>query len=151
MSRFEDAVNDVEMEKQSSFINTGDLMKTYPDGVHVTRIISSSYNDEPQMVCFFVENPEKRFAACTSLENRLNEYMTKGKYNGDIDAFGKDLEESNKYLHVKINPKAKGKNYFTVDCKLVDKPADAEVVDEETGEVLQPAQPATITQDGIPF
>lgn len=151
MSRFEDAINDVELEKQSSFINTGDLLKEYPDGVHVTRIISSTYNDEPQMVCFFAENTAKRFSACTSLENRLNDYMAKGKYNGDIDAFGKDLEESGKYLHVKISPKPKGKNYFPVVCKLVDKSsvkiADDEVIDDETGEVVQPA----VSQDTLPF
>lgn len=158
MSRLNNAVQKVNSSSGltggRTSIKCTDIAEKYPEGIHVTGIGQNEYDGKKYYVYTFIEEPNKYFSSGKVLTEKTDSLLE--TYDGNLAELNKDLSEE--YLQLFL-AKKRGEKYTyinagfgnTVPAANFGKPADGEVVDEETGEVLQPAQPATITQDGISF
>lgn len=162
MSKLNNAIQKATINSGNGFsgrdrIDCKELSQKYPEGVHVTAIAPKKYVDGDYYHLTCVEEPGKYFSSGKVLTQKCNALLE--IYDGDFSELNKDL--SKEYLTLFLTPK-RGKDNPYIDAGFGEpvpaskfKAAQAEVVDEETGEVIQPAQPApsatTITQDGLPF
>jgi len=165
MSRLKNAVQKVAISNGLAsgrvLISCEELAKKYPEGVHVTAIAPKKYEDGDYYQLLCVEEPGKYFSSGKVLTQKCDALLE--TYDGNFFELNKDLSEDYLQLFLAVKRSSETK-YDYVDAGFgeavpakkfktdaAETTADAEVIDEETGEVLQPAQPATITQDGEPF
>ena len=136
-------------------IKCEELARKYPDGVHVTAISPKNFDDSSYYHLTCIEEPGKYFSSGKVLTQKCNALLE--SYDGDFGELNKDLKEE--YLELFFAIK-KGQKYPYVDAGFGDtvpakkfdtsaevETADNEVIDEETGEVVQPEP----TQDNYPF
>ena len=136
-------------------IGCEELANKYPTGVHVTAISRKNFEDGFRYHLTCIEEPGKYFSSGKVLKQKCDALLE--SYDGDFIELNKDLKEE--YLELFLANK-KGSKFPYVDAGFGDvvpsknfnnseeiETADDEIVDEETGEVIQPAE----TKDSAPF
>lgn len=148
-SKLKQALKQANAKVGAVWVKPVELLEKYSNGVIITDIESAfKDNGAPEYHYFFDSKDEDgepikcRFSSKDVWYSRTKSLLA--PYDGDTDEFFEDLKSEYKLLLFIPLPKPKGKKYYEGAFEYIDKPED-EIIDEETGEVIQPVQ------DGAPF
>lgn len=152
MSKLSDLVREMNAKSrklENSLINNrtviakDDLMKQYPQGIHINAFEFNTYDDADNFILTYVEDDGRYFYSTQVLTNMINNLLE--SYEGDIAALSRDFAEEPVLTKITKRLSKNRRNYFNYQFVVLQK-GNSFVPVKEFG--IAEIEDATVEDDG---